>query len=50
MCEQEALTLMESMTSSHLDPNLFKIFIGLLPVMRRIRLEVNEIGDLLVSY
>ena len=50
MCEQGALTLMESMTSSQLDPNLFKIFIGLLPVMRRIRLEVNEIGDLLVSY
>ena len=50
MCEQEALDLMASMTGSHLDPDLFKVFLGLLPVMRRIRLEVNEIGDLLVSY
>jgi hypothetical protein len=50
MSEQEALDLMASMTNSHLDPDLFKVFLGLLPVMRRIRQEVNEIGDLLLSY
>lgn len=50
MCEKEALDLMASMTASHLDPELFSLFLGLLPVMRRIRQEVNEIGDLLVSY
>jgi HD-GYP domain-containing protein (c-di-GMP phosphodiesterase class II) len=50
MSEQEALDLMASMTNSHLDPDLFRVFLGLLPVMRRIRQEVNEIGDLLLSY
>lgn len=50
LTEQEAITLMESMAGSHLDPELFRLFLGLLPVMRRIRQEVNEIGDLLVSY
>lgn len=50
MSEKEALALMQSMTHSHLDPELFQLFLELLPVMRRIRKEVNEIGDLLVSY
>lgn len=50
MSEQEALDLMASMTHTHLDPELFKVFVGLLPVMRRIRQDVNEIGELLVSY
>lgn len=50
MSEKEALALMQDMTRSHLDPNLFQLFLEILPVMRRIRQEVNEIDDLLVSY
>jgi len=50
MCEKDALALMGSMAGSHLDAALFGVFLGLLPVMRRIRKEVQEIGDLMVSY
>lgn len=50
LSEAEALELMGSMTGSHLDAKLFEVFLGLLPVMRRIRQEVNEINELLVSY
>lgn len=49
MSEKDALALMQSMTGSHLDPDLFTLFMELLPVMRRIRTEVHEIDDLLVS-
>jgi HD-GYP domain-containing protein (c-di-GMP phosphodiesterase class II) len=50
MCEKDAITLMSSMAGSHLDPELFAVFLELLPVMRRIRTEVHEIKDLIVSY
>ena len=49
MSEQDALKLMRSMAGSHLDPTLFAVFEELLPVMRRIRKEVQEIDDLIVS-
>ncbi len=49
MCEKDAVELMVGMTGSHLDPDLFGVFIELLPVMRRIRTEVHELDDLLVS-
>ncbi|MDD5393316.1 MAG: HD-GYP domain-containing protein [Thiothrix sp.] len=50
MCEKDAIALMSSMAGSHLDPELFAVFLELLPVMRRIRTEVHEIKDLIVSY
>ncbi|OQX13499.1 MAG: metal-dependent phosphohydrolase [Thiothrix lacustris] len=50
LSETETLELMGSMTGAHLDARLFEVFLGLLPVMRRIRQEVNEINELLVSY
>jgi HD-GYP domain-containing protein (c-di-GMP phosphodiesterase class II) len=50
MSEKDAVDLMTSMVGMHFDPDLFSIFIGLLPVMRRIRTEVHEIEDLIVSY
>ncbi|MBJ6609496.1 MAG: HD-GYP domain-containing protein [Candidatus Thiothrix moscowensis] len=50
MCEKEAVELMSSMAGAHLDPQLFRVFMELLPVMRRIRTEVHEIDDLIVSY
>lgn len=50
MSEKDAIALMTSMAGFHLDPNLFKVFLELLPVMRRIRTEVHELGDLLVAY
>jgi response regulator RpfG family c-di-GMP phosphodiesterase len=46
--EKEAITLMQSMAGRHLDPKLLEVFMGLLPVMRRIRNEVHELGDLIV--
>ena len=49
MSEKDAIALMESMAGSHLDPTLFEVFLGLLPVMRRIRTEVHELEDLMVS-
>lgn len=49
MCEKDAVELMSSMAGSHLDPELFALFMELLPVMRRIRTEVHEIEDLLIS-
>ena len=49
MSEQDAQKLMRSMAGSHLDPTLFAVFEELLPVMRRIRKEVQEIDDLIVS-
>lgn len=42
MPEEEALNLMREMGGRHLDPHLLKIFLSLLPAMRRIRLEVQE--------
>ncbi|TXH70853.1 MAG: HD domain-containing protein [Thiothrix sp.] len=42
MPEQEALGLMQEMAGRHLDPDLMKLFLSLLPAMRRIRLEVTE--------
>ena len=45
MKEDEALALMREMTGRHLDPNLMKVFLYLLPVMRRIRTEVCEEVD-----
>lgn len=42
MPEEEALSLMREMGGRHLDPHLLKIFVSLLPAMRRIRLEVQE--------
>lgn len=50
MSEKEALEVMQDMAGSHLDPDLFAVFLELLPVMRRIRQEVNELGELIVSY
>lgn len=49
MSEKEAINMMTAMSGSQLDPELFAVFLELLPVMRRIRKEVSEIGDLLVS-
>jgi HD-GYP domain-containing protein (c-di-GMP phosphodiesterase class II) len=49
MSEKDAIALMASMAGSHLDPALFEVFLGLLPVMRRIRTEVHELEDLMVS-
>ncbi|OQX07033.1 MAG: metal-dependent phosphohydrolase [Thiothrix lacustris] len=49
MSEKDAIALMASMAGSHLDPTLFEVFLGLLPVMRRIRTEVHELEDLMVS-
>lgn len=40
--EDEALGLMQEMAGRHLDPHLMKMFLSLLPAMRRIRLEVTE--------
>jgi HD-GYP domain-containing protein (c-di-GMP phosphodiesterase class II) len=48
MTEKDTLALMKSMAGNHLDPALLEVFFGLLPVMRRIRSEVHEIGDLIV--
>ncbi|WP_298610451.1 HD domain-containing phosphohydrolase [uncultured Thiothrix sp.] len=42
MPEEEALSLMQEMAGRHLDPHLMKMFLSLLPAMRRIRLEVTE--------
>lgn len=42
MPEEEALSLMREMGGRHLDPYLLKVFVSLLPAMRRIRLEVQE--------
>ena len=50
MSEKDAIILMQSMAGSHLDAQLFEVFLELLPVMRRIRTEVQEIDDLIVSY
>lgn len=50
MSEKDAIALMTSMAGKHLDPQLFTVFLDLLPVMRRIRTEVHELGDLLVAY
>lgn len=50
MSEKDAIALMGTMSGKHLDPDLFAIFLELLPVMRRIRTEVHEIEDLIVSY
>lgn len=50
MCEKDAIELMSGMVNIHFDPQLFGVFIELLPVMRRIRTEVHEIEDLIVSY
>lgn len=50
MSEKDAIELMNSMVGAHFDPQLFAVFIELLPVMRRIRTEVHEIEDLIVSY
>lgn len=50
ICEKDAIELMTSMVGTHFDPQLFDLFLELLPVMRRIRIEVHEIEDLIVSY
>lgn len=42
MPEEDALSLMQEMAGRHLDPHLLRIFLSLLPAMRRIRLEVKE--------
>ena len=47
MSEADALELMRTMCGTHLDPQLFALFEGLLPTMRRIRKEVQDIGDLM---
>lgn len=48
MCEKEAIKLMTEMKGKNFDPELFDLFVSLLPVMRRIRTQVHEIEDLLV--
>lgn len=45
MPEEEAVALMRDMAGRHLDPNLLKVFLSLLPVMRHIRTEVRESED-----
>lgn len=40
--EDRALEIMASMSGSHLDPNLFELFLKLLPEIRRIRLQVQD--------
>ncbi|MEZ5535704.1 MAG: HD domain-containing protein [Thiolinea sp.] len=42
MAEQEALSLMRSMSGQHLDPEVFSVFMELLPLMRAIRQTVYE--------
>ncbi len=49
MSEKDAISLMQSMAGAHLDPTLFELFMELLPVMRRIRKEVTELDELIIS-
>nr|CAA6825644.1 MAG: Metal-dependent phosphohydrolase [uncultured Thiotrichaceae bacterium] len=46
MREDEALHLMRSMSGQHLDPEVFNVFLNLLPVMRNIRQSVAEEEDM----
>jgi HD-GYP domain-containing protein (c-di-GMP phosphodiesterase class II) len=50
LSEKDAIALMSDMVGRHLDPALFQVFLDLLPVMRRIRTEVHELEELIVSY
>lgn len=45
MAEEEALSIMHAGAGKHLDPEILKVFMDLLPVMRRIRTEVSEESD-----
>lgn len=45
MEESEALSLMRNMSGHHLDPEVFRVFLNLLPVMRSIRHSVLEDDD-----
>jgi HD-GYP domain-containing protein (c-di-GMP phosphodiesterase class II) len=42
MDETDALNLMRSMAGQHLDPEVFNVFLSLLPVMRSIRETIHE--------
>ncbi|WP_020559253.1 HD-GYP domain-containing protein [Thiofilum flexile] len=48
LSEEETIALMLEQRGKHFDPYLLDIFLGLLPVMRRIRYQVQEIDDLIV--
>lgn len=48
MSEEETIALMKEQRGKHFDPFLLDLFIELLPVMRRIRCQVQEIDDLIV--
>jgi len=48
LSEDETVTLMAEQRGKHFDPQLLDVFFSLLPVMRRIRSQVQEIDDLLV--
>ena len=50
LSEKEALETMRDMSGSHFDPDLFDLFLDLLPIMRHIRQEVHEIADLIPTY
>ena len=45
MVEEEALSIMQDVAGTHLDPDLLQLFMHLLPEMRRIRMEVTEATD-----
>lgn len=42
IAEEEAISIMSDVTGKHLDPNIMRIFLRLLPEMRQIRREVCE--------
>lgn len=48
LSEEETIALMKEQRGKHFDPFLLDLFIELLPVMRRIRCQVQEIDDLIV--
>lgn len=48
LSEEETIAMMIEQRGKHFDPDLLDLFMSLLPVMRRIRCQVQEIDDLIV--
>lgn len=48
LSEEETIALMLEQKGKHFDPELLDLFMELLPIMRRIRCQVQEIDDLIV--